>query len=69
MGLCLLHSDTASPCWRTYSLQPLTATTYAGRGGVELDPTQIATARVNTREVVNIKPGLCLSNFTHIVVW
>lgn len=36
---------------------------------MELDPTQIATARVNTREVVNIKPGLCLSNFTHIVVW
>lgn len=39
------------------------------RGGVELDPTQIVTARVNTIEQVTIKLGLCLSNFTHIVVW
>ncbi|KAK9837414.1 hypothetical protein WJX81_000687 [Elliptochloris bilobata] len=39
------------------------------RGGVELDPTQIVTPRVNTIERVTIKPNLCLSNFTHIVVW
>jgi len=39
------------------------------RGGVELDPTQIVTPRVNTVERVTIAPGLCLSNFTYIVVW
>ena len=39
------------------------------RGGVELDPTQIIQPQVNTTARVTIKPNLCLSNFTHIVVW
>ena len=51
---------TLEPCQRLF---PWT------RGGVELDPTQIVTPRVNTVERVTIAPGLCLSNFTHIVVW
>lgn len=31
-GLCLLRSNTASPCWRTYSLQPLTPSALCGQG-------------------------------------